>query len=35
MVDRVPEEPWKEVCNIVPEAVAKTNPNKKKCKKTK
>ena len=33
--DRVPEEPWTEVCNIVQEAVAKTIPNKKKCKKTK
>ena len=26
---------WKEVCNIVQEAVLKTIPNKKKCKKAK
>ena len=31
----MPEEPWKDVCNIVQEAVAKTTPKKKKCKKTK
>ena len=29
------EELWTEVCNIVQEAVAKTNPKKKKCRKAK
>ena len=29
MVDRVPEEPWMEVCNIVQEAVTKMVPKKK------
>ena len=33
--DRVPEEPWTEVCDIVQEAVIKTIPKKKKCKKAK
>ena len=33
--DRVPEELWTEVCNIVQEAVIKTIPKKKKCKKAK
>ena len=33
--DRVPEELWSEVCNIVQEAVIKTIPKKKKCKKAK
>ena len=33
--DRVPEEIWAEVCNIVREAVIKTIPKKKKCKKAK
>ena len=33
--DRVPEEPWMEVCDIVQEAVIKTILKKKKCKKTK
>ena len=33
LVDRVPEELWKEVHNIVQEAVNKTTPKKKKCKK--
>ena len=33
--DRVLEELWTEVCNIVQEAVTKTNPKKKKCKKAK
>jgi len=33
--DRVPEELWTEVCNIVKEAVIKTIPKKKKCKKAK
>ena len=34
-VDRVPEELWTEVCNIVQELVTKTIPKKKKCKKAK
>ena len=33
--DRVPEELWTEVCNIVQEALTKTNFKKKKCKKGK
>ena len=33
--DRVPEELWTEVHDIVQEAVTKTIPNKKKCKKAK
>ena len=32
LVDRVPEELWTEVCNIVQEAMTKTIPKKKKCK---
>ena len=35
LVDRVPEEPWMEVHNIVQEVVTKTIPKKKKCKKAK
>ena len=35
MVDRVPEELGTEVHNIVQEAVTKTTPKKKKCKKAK
>ena len=35
LIDRVPEEPWTEVCDIVQEAVIKTIPQKKKCKKAK
>ena len=35
LVDRVPEELWMEVCNIVQEAVTKTIPKKRKCKKEK
>ena len=35
LVDRVPEELWMEVCNTVQEAVIKTIPKKKKCKKAK
>ena len=35
LIDRVPEELWMEVCNIVQEAVIKTMPKKKKCKKAK
>ena len=33
LIDRVPEELWTEVHNIVQEAVTKTIPKKKKCKK--
>ena len=35
MVDRLPEELWTEVSNIIQEAVTKTIPKKKKCKKAK
>ena len=35
LIDRVPEELWKEVCNIVQEVVIKTVPKKKKRKKAK
>ena len=35
LVDRVPEELWIEICNIVQELVTKTIPKKKKCKKAK
>ena len=35
LVDRVPEELWTEVCDTVQEAVIKTIPKKKKCKKAK
>ena len=35
LIDRVPEELWKEVCDIVQEAVIKTISKKKKCKKAK
>ena len=35
LVDRVPEELWIEVHNIVQEVVIKTMPKKKKCKKAK
>ena len=35
LVDRVPEELWMEVCNIVQEVVTKTISKKKKCKKAK
>ena len=31
----MPEELWREVCNIVQEVVIKTIPKKKKCKKVK
>ena len=34
-IDRVPEELWTEVCDIVQEAVIKTIPKKKICKKAK
>ena len=35
LTDRVPEELWMEVLDIVQEAVIKTIPKKKKCKKAK
>ena len=35
LIDRVPDELWTEVCDIVQEAVIKTIPKKKKCKKAK
>ena len=35
LIDRVPDELWMEVCDIVQETGLKTIPKKKKCKKTK
>ena len=35
LIDRVPEERWTEVCDIVQEAEIKTMPKKEKCKKAK
>ena len=35
LIDRVPEELWTEVCDIIQEVVIKTIPKKKKCKKAK
>ena len=35
LIDKVPEEQWMEVCNIVQEAATKTIPKKKKSKKVK
>ena len=35
LIDRVPEELWTEVCDIVQETVIKTIPKKKKCNKAK
>ena len=35
LIDRVPEEPWMQVHDTVEEAVIKTIPKKKKCKKAK
>ena len=35
LIDRVPEELWMEVCNIVPEVVNKAIPKKEKFKKAK
>ena len=35
LIDRVPDELWTEVCNIVQETEIKTIPKKKKCKKAK
>ena len=33
LIDRVPEELWTEVHDIIQEAIIKTNPKEKKCKK--
>ena len=35
LIDKVPEELWTEVCDIIQEAVINTIPKKKKCKKAK
>ena len=35
LTDRVPDELWMEVCNIIQETGIKTIPKKKKCKKAK
>ena len=35
LIDRVPQELWTKVCNVVQEVVIKTTPQKKKCKKAK
>src|SRR5574341_1143923 len=35
LIDRLPEELWTEICDIVQEAMIKTIPKKKKCKKAK
>ena len=35
LIDRVPEELWTGICDTVQEAVIKTIPKKKKCKKAK
>ena len=35
LIGRMPEEIWTEVCDIVQDAVIKTIPKKKKCKKAK
>ena len=35
LIDRMPEELWTEICDIVQEAMIKTIPKKKKCKKAK
>ena len=35
LIERLPKELWTEVCDIVQEAVIKTIPKKKKCKKAK
>ena len=35
LIDRVPDEQWREVCDIVQETGIKTIPKKKKCKKAK
>ena len=33
LIDRVPEELWMDICDIIQEAVIKIIPKKKKCKK--
>ena len=35
LIDKVPEEPWMEIRDIIQEAGVKTMPKKKKCKKAK
>ena len=35
LIDRMPEELWREVCNFVQEVLIKTTSKKKKCKKAK
>ena len=35
LIDRMPDELWMEICDIVQETVIKTIPKKKKCKKAK
>ena len=35
LIDRVPEELWTEVCDIVQEGIIKTIPKKKKCREAK
>ena len=35
LIDRVPEELWMDICDIIQEAVIKTISKKKKCKKAK
>ena len=35
LIDRVPEELWMELCDIVQDSVIKTIPEKMKCKKAK
>ena len=35
LIDRLPDELWMEVCDIVQEAVVKTIPKKRQCKKAK
>ena len=35
LIDRLPEELWTEVCDIVQEAGIKTTPREKKCKRAK
>ena len=35
LIDRVPEELWMDICDIIQEAVIKIIPKKKKCKKAK
>ena len=35
LIDKVPEEPWMEIYDIIQEAGIKTMPKKKKCKKAK